>query len=616
MRRLLLSCAGALACVTLAALALLAAIDSGRLNSVLAEIASKRLNRPVAFETIRAHLLSIRPTLTINRLRIGSPAWAGPASLLEADRVRLSFRWPTLALTEIDVDRPRANLVRASRERNNWSSGGNGARGNLLDEVKVLRVTNGSFVVDDRVTDLRLIGTLSHDTSRNPSWPLSISARGELKGGDIQLAALGAPLTNRPRKTPYRFSLSLEDGATFLQVAGASEKPAQLDSFDLALTARGPNLSDMRYLINVGLPNSAPYRVTAKLSRRGSITRATALRAVVGRSDFTGSIVSDGSRKRRLITIKLDSQNLYAADVLTFLGRRPGRLLARSVSGATHSGGSDGRLFTTKPIDLTQFRQKDAKLAITARRFFIKGVSPGQLTADVTLDHGKVTLKPFRIAFPSGGANGVLAIDVNGSRPAFNLDGEVRTAELGSLVPGLAKTVNGTADLRVQVAAAGGSFREIALNADGRVGMHIRNGVMQASKAEILSGSIVQGAFTALANKKARTTLSCLIADLGVGHGTVTAQRILLVTDAGTAWAQGGIDLASETVQLTIYGRPSRFRLFAVDAPVSVSGPMLHPQTKLRLRGGPSGSAQTSLQLAAIKGDGAEFCSRQPAAAF
>lgn len=612
-KRLLIASAAVVACLALAVFALLSSLDSGRFNHRLAAFASKRIERPVAFETVRTHLLSAEPSVVVTGLRIGQPAWAGAGDMVQARRVRLAFRWP-LTITEIEVDGARASLLRVSREQNNWSQkkGGGGSRG-FLSPVRLLRVTDGRFTFDDRLRDMKLSGALSYDTARNSARPLALAAAGVLKGGEVKLTASGAPLTGRRRGAPYPFSATLQDGATFVEASGASIPPGGLKGgFDLRVAARGPNLANMKYLINVGLPNSAPYRLTARLQREGRTTRATDIKAVIGRSDFTGTIVSDGSKARRLVSIDLASRTLYAEDVGTLLAKRPPHAVTRVVSGAAPRP-SEARLFKSKRLNLKKFEKRDYKLAIKAERFLIGGVAPGRLAMAGTMDRGRFELKPFTIDFPSGRASGVLNVDVTGAEPAFRLDGQVRRAALASLVPDLGRSIGGAADLRVNLAGAGGSFREVASRATGRIALDLRDGRIAKAQANVISGAVVAGALNALGGKKTTTDLACAVVRMDVGRGRAVARRVLLVTDVGTAVADGGIDLAAESLDMTIYGRPSGFKLFTVDAPVTVGGPMLDPKVKVRLGGAPAGSAAPP-QPPKIEGDRGAFCASQIAA--
>ncbi len=599
-----------LACLLLSVFALLAAVDSGRFNTRLARFASKRIERPVAFETLKTHLLSPRPNVVITGLTIGQPGWAGPGDLARASRLRLVFRWP-LTVTEIEVDGARANLLRVSRERNNWSQGkGGGDSLGFLRSVRLLRVTDGRFTFDDRVRDMKLTGTVSHDVAKSPARPLQVAAQGVMQGGDIVLSAAGAPLNSRRRGAPYPVSATVKDGASFVEASGMVIPTGRLrGAFDLRVAARGPNLANAEYLFDVGLPNSAPYRLTARVQREGRTTRATDIKAVIGRSDFAGQVVSDGSKPRRVVSIALASRALHADDVGTLLAGRPPHTVTRSVSGAAPRP-SEARLFKSKRLNLKRFERRDYRLDIKAQRFVIDGLAPGRLTLKGTMDHGKFELKPFTIDFPSGQANGVLSVDVTGAEPAFRLEGSLSKAALASLVPDLKQSLGGVADLRVKVAGAGASFRDIAAHATGRIAFDLRDGQIKKGQANVITGAVVAGAFTALANKDATTELDCALVRMDVGGGRVRTRRILIVTDVGTAVADGGIDLDSETLNLTLYGRPSRFRLFSVDAPVSVSGPMLDPKAKVRLGGAPAGSAEPP-RPPKVEGDPAAFCARQ-----
>jgi uncharacterized protein involved in outer membrane biogenesis len=49
-------------------------------------------------------------------------------------------------------------------------------------------------------------------------------------------------------------------------------------------------------------------------------------------------------------------------------------------------------------------------------------------------------------------------------------------------------------------------------------------------------------------------------------------------TDVVTATGQGNIDLGTETLDLTLHGHPKKFRLFHLDAPVTVTGHLKSPK--------------------------------------
>lgn len=594
-----------LVCFIVAGVAVLAALDRGALDRPLARGASKALERPVAFTSVRTRLLSARPSLVVTGLRLGNPAWAGPGEVLTARRVELAFRWSRLLHSDLNpvtvaVDEPVAHLIRASRQQKNWTSGKSGGTG--VGSVLSLRITGGRFTYEDRVRDMTLSGLADYDAARGER-PLQGRAEGVLKGEAVSLTLRGAPLTGRKPRTPYPFDVRVQDGETLVVASGTSAAPLSLRGFDLEVQASGPNLAEMKYLIGVGLPNSRPYRLTGHLARQGRTTPATGLRAVIGESDFAGTIVSDGSKPRRMLRIDLTSKVLHAADIAAFLTHIPDHAHTRSVPGSAGKGGSD-RLLGSKPLNLVRFRDRDARLSIAADRFMVGHLATSRLRTQGVLDHGVFNLKPFSLALPSGAAQGALSMDVNGPNPAFGLEGTVR-GDLATLMPGLAETITGRSTLTVDIAGAGPSWRAIGQAAKGAARLVVRDGDIQKSKAKVLSGAVVSGALTALTSKNARTPLPCAVAEATIGGGQVRSRRIVLATGSGFAMAVGRIDLASETIDLTVYGQPrGGLKLFTSDKPVAVRGRLLSPKVDVLPKGGPSAPAPEAPGM----DDPAAFC--------
>ena len=58
----------------------------------------------------------------------------------------------------------------------------------------------------------------------------------------------------------------------------------------------------------------------------------------------------------------------------------------------------------------------------------------------------------------------------------------------------------------------------------------------------------------------------------------LTAQRIVLDTGVVLALGGGRIDLRDETMDLTLDGKPKKFRLVRIDAPITVKGRLESPK--------------------------------------
>jgi AsmA family protein len=589
---------------------LLSAAERGTFNSTLARMASDRLERDVAFQSLDLNLLTGQPSVTLTGLTVDAPQWAGKAPLLEARRLSVGFSWGALltgraAARTIDLDRPIVRLVRLSPEQQSWPKG-KGGGGDSLRGVRRLSITAGRFSLDDRVKQIGLSGAFDHRPEGDR--PLTASARGAVRGGEIVLQARGGALNARARRAPYPFEAKVTDGEARIAISGVSDRPLSFSGFDLAVQASGPNLVVLEYLVDLGTPNSTPFAVTGRVKRTGKVTTATIAKGAMGQSDLTGTIVSDGSKDRRVLRIDLNAQTLHMRDVASVLADRPSHAVARVTPGAPTKRPPGARLLSENPLDLARFNEKDAVIRIRARRFLTDTLSPGQLSADAKLERGVFTLKPLTIDFASGRLEAALSLDLKRPDLVVGLDGKVRSNEIASLAPGLADLLGGKSNFDIQFKGTGRSWRQIGASAHGGLRLTLEDGDFQRSKASLLSGAVVQAAITALANKDARTELNCAVADADIRAGRIISRNITLVTGAGTAVIDGAVDLDRELIDLTVYGRPSGFRLFTVNSPVSVTGPLANPQTKVRLLGK---GGKAALEAPKVEGDDkAEFCRR------
>jgi uncharacterized protein involved in outer membrane biogenesis len=69
----------------------------------------------------------------------------------------------------------------------------------------------------------------------------------------------------------------------------------------------------------------------------------------------------------------------------------------------------------------------------------------------------------------------------------------------------------------------------------------------------------------------------CDVADFNVEHGVMKVGALLLDTDVTKIAGTGSVDLANETLSLTLIPRPKRLSLLALRGPIYVRGDLAHP---------------------------------------
>ncbi|MGI8839964.1 MAG: AsmA family protein, partial [Caulobacteraceae bacterium] len=91
--------------------------------------------------------------------------------------------------------------------------------------------------------------------------------------------------------------------------------------------------------------------------------------------------------------------------------------------------------------------------------------------------------------------------------------------------------------------------------------------------------------------------IRCAVADFQAKDGILTAQRIVFDTGVVLALGKGDIDLRDESVNLRLSGKPKKFRLVRIGAPITVKGWLLAPKFGVDV-----GKAAPQLAVSALLG--------------
>jgi uncharacterized protein involved in outer membrane biogenesis len=149
--------------------------------------------------------------------------------------------------------------------------------------------------------------------------------------------------------------------------------------------------------------------------------------------------------------------------------------------------------------------------------------------------------------------------------------------------------MQGLLRIRVQVQGHGTSLHEAAAGADGTVTAVLPTGALRDSLAE-LTGMDLRGAGLLLTHDARETAVHCGVASFRARAGTLTAESLVIDTDAVLITGDGSIHLDTEALDLALRGHPKGVRFLRLRAPVLVRGTLAHPSVGIQPR---SAVAQT-----------------------
>ncbi len=522
-------------------------------------------------------------------LTVGAQPWSGATPVIDAPRFLLRVKLLDALVGRASVslaraDGPRIQLLRDAAGRENWSAGPNG-KPLHLPPIGQLVVTRGALDYEDQGRGLRFAGDLgaSQSVGATGRGAFRLAGTGVIAGAPFAATIGGGPLANVDRTRPYAFSADIRSRTSRISLTAAIAHPFDFGQIAGVLRVRGPDLSQLNALTGLVLPASPPYDLAAGFARRGKVYALSRIAGRVGDSDLAGDMRIDHTARRPVVVADLRSRRLVLADLYAVIGGAPRRTAGHTLSPAEQATSArlkaEHRLIPDTPLGVDRLRDLDARVtysadAVDAGKTHLRG-----LEMRLALQAGVLTVDPLRIDLPRGRLDGVIRIDARGPTPTTAVDASLANARLetftgrGKAPPPLA----GSLFVRARLAGSGRSVAEVAATANGDVSVVVPGGQIRQSLAELLGIDATKGLFLFLAKSPRQTPIRCAAADFSARDGVLDARQGVVDTGVVQVKVSGEIDLRDERIDLVMAGKPKRFRLVRIAAPITVKGPFEDP---------------------------------------
>ena len=560
------------------------------LRGPLARQISAHIHRPVKITgDLDVHPWSLSPTATVNGLVIGNPPWAGAAPLASLPRLTVQVKLlPLLGgrieLPLIEVDRPTVGLIVDPHGQGNWVF--NPGQPAKLPPIGHLIIEDGVIRYQDARRRMTFAGVVSsNERSTGASRGIfSLRGGGTFNKSPFNLQVTGGALINVDPSRPYNFDARLTNKATHISLVGHILHPFNLDQLSGTFTAEGADLADLYQITNLALPSTPPYRLTAGFGRNRAFVALRRIRGRLGESDMTGDLSVDDSSGRPNLKADLSSRRLRIVDLGAVVGAVPknaaGHTLSPSQVAMSAKLRAEHKVLPDSHLDVSRVRGMDAKViyraqSVEAGRLPIRGLS-----LNVGLDHGVLTVDPLDVTLPQGRLAGMIRIDARSARPLESIDLRLTNGRLETLVgPGAgAPPLVGGLYARAKLSSGGDSVRAAAASANGDLTFVIPGGQIRQAFAELMGIDATKGLLLLIEKNKQPTPIRCAVADFQAHDGVLTARRILMDTGVVLVSGDGDIDMRQEAVDLRLVGKPKKFRIIHLGAPITIKGSFVSPK--------------------------------------
>ncbi|HEV7715807.1 MAG TPA: AsmA family protein [Steroidobacteraceae bacterium] len=589
-------------------LVVLAFLDWNLLKGPIERMASARSGRTVKIGgPLEVHIWSWTPKASLTDLTIGNPPWepARPMATVKQLSVTLQLL-PLLkgavVLPRVVIKEPDVYLHREASGRANWtfeSTRPSNAPSPEPPDLPVVRdfiIDNGKLTIADDIRKLSFDAKIfAHEKqSSDEPRPFKIEGRGKLNQKPFALHVAGGPLINLDPGDPYPFDLAIEAGDVRITSNGVVPKPFDLSVLKFNVGLSGNDLADLYYLTQITFPNTPPFKLRANINRNAGVIRVSDIAGTLGRSDISGDLSVDVSRKRPSLSGDLKSKRLVLGDLAASLGKKTASAEDLSAAAPARAStvkqpkkGSDAsappvalQVFPTARLQVDRVRGMDAKVHYAAGSIEAGSLPLKHVDFQINIDEGVLALQPFAFEMPQGRLSGTARIDARGDIPQTALDLRIRDVKLDQFkgkAPDAQAPLGGTIQGHVVLAGPGASVHDFVANSRGSATAVLPDGEIRAAFAELTGINVSRGLGLILKGDEQRAPVRCGVAEFQVRDGTMHAQNVVFDTQNVLITAGGEIRLGPEELDLAIKGQPKKLRLLRLRTPVELNGHLRKP---------------------------------------
>ena len=578
----------------LAIVVILNVFDWNMLRGPMARFASDATHRSVRIDgDLKVHLLTLTPQVSIGGLKVGQPAWNGAGDMAQIDKVVVQVKLIPLLTGKVvmplfEVDRPILDLKRDATGRANWDIGDKkkASKPFKLPPIQRFVINQGHLTYADLGKKLSLNGVI--DSNENAggasAHAFSLTGKGILNNNPFGLNIAGGALLNVNANAPYPFSGDVRAGDTHIQASGTIAKAFDLSSYTTNLHVSGADLAKLYDLTGLALPNTPRYDLRAKLSHSGKLYEFDGISGLVGSSDLRGKFSVDTQSGRPFLDAVLRSRSLDFNDLATLLGAAPAGKAAVNASPEqkavnAHLAATQ-RILPDSTLQVDRLRKMDARLDFRAEAIKDTVLPVQNAYLKLSLDHGLLTLDPLQFNFPQGRLVSRISLNGRSAVPVTTVDARLSNVQLKNFVPGPKGEdvpIEGDLLARVKLSGRGDSVHKAAAASNGAVTVVIPHGHLRTAFAELLGVNVGKGLSLLLSKNNGASDIRCGIASFDVKDGVLRADQIVVDTDVVKVSGTGQVNLADESIDLTLKGDTKKFRVTHVFLPITIGGHLRSP---------------------------------------
>jgi AsmA family protein len=553
---------------TLAALVILPYIDFNTLKPFLTQAIKQETGRDLEIRGAIDLKLGFRPSLVVDDIVFQNAPWAlGPemvkikrleAKIMVFPLLNREIRITRLVLLEPDVllETDKSGKWNFEFEKPEAFPHKDGPpRSATLPRMAFHRVEieKGKVSYRDGATGMLYCIAIDRFTadSKELESPLVLAFNGSYQEKPLELSGtVGSPLLLKEPGKGYPVDLTAKGAGAQFRVEGTVQDVLNLKGLALKATGEVLSTSQMAAFLGGTLPAEfGPLQITFAISDAGDYTyKFSDLRISSIAGDAAGNLMVSLGGRRPKISGVLASQRL---NLNPFLNGRKTR------QAKPQNAAKSGRLFPNDPLPLNILKSVDVELKLNARQVQWTQLPLTNLSLGVTLDDGRLILRPITGKVAGGDAEGRVEMHAQGSVATAKAVFKVKQMDLRTL--SLDLKVEGKADVDLDLMSRGSSVAGLMAGLNGRTVVVMGQGRVDNRTIQILVGDLASGIVPLLnpSSKSANhTDINCGVSGFEIQDGMATVTALVVDTPDMTVIGEGQVNLRDETLDLALKPYP------------------------------------------------------------
>jgi len=378
---------------------------------------------------------------------------------------------------------------------------------------------------------------------------------------------LPVSLSARVADTVLRFER--DDGGA----AAEAEDPRE---FRYRMRVQGRSLDSFDDFAGVSLPPLGPYELTALITARDTRYALTDLDIRIGNSDLKGSMQLDTAGERPRAEVLLTTEVLQLEDFLfegwSMLDADTDAEPEQGAAVARGAGGVDPEQIATL-LSRESMARIDAAFTLDVARVLLGKEELGSGKLGLTLDDGRLDVKPVRLDIPGGALSMSLAFEPTDEGVYGQIGFDVDHFDYGVLARRLkpGTDMGGHLSLNVALDSRADRPENLLRNANGHLLFGIWPEKIEADVFDLWTVNLLLAVLPTV-NEGPKSKVNCIVAGLEFREGVAARKSLLLDT---TNMQVGGDATANfKTGKIDVFLKPQAKvpQFFSLATPVRVDG--------------------------------------------